>query len=82
MHVQGSSNVTPTCEGLDKKLYETTPKFKHFQIVVELHPEGSDQLVKKITFDERYLEDKVFRMDGAGVEITIHDFTCTRVREA
>jgi hypothetical protein len=81
LHVQGSMKIRSTFPELDKKLYETIPKLKHFQIVVELHPQGADQLVKKITFDECYLEDKVFGMDAAGVAITTYNFTSTRVRE-
>jgi hypothetical protein len=81
LFVQGSIKVRSTFPELDKKLYETIPKLKHFQIVVDLHPQGADQLVKKITFDECYLEDKVFGMDAAGVAITTYNFTSTRVRE-
>jgi len=81
LFVQGSIKVRSTFPELDKKLYETIPKLKHFQIVVELHPQGADQLVKKITFDECYLEDKVFGMDAAGIAITTYNFTSTRVRE-
>jgi hypothetical protein len=81
LHVQGSMKIRSTFPELDKKLYETIPKLKHFQIVVELHTQGADQLVKKITFDECYLEDKVFGMDAAGVAITTYNFTSTRVRE-
>jgi hypothetical protein len=81
LFVQGSMKVRSTFPELDKKLYETIPKLKHFQIVVELHPQGADQLVKKITFDECYLEDKVFGMDAAGIAITTYNFTSTRVRE-
>jgi hypothetical protein len=81
LHVQGSMKIRSTFPELDKKLYETIPKLKHFQIVVELHPQGADQLVKKISFDECYLEDKVFGMDAAGIAITTYNFTSTRVRE-
>jgi hypothetical protein len=81
LHVQGSMKVRSTFPELDKKLYETIPKLKHFQIVVELHPQGADQLVKKITFDECYLDDKVFGMDAAGIAVTTYNFTSTRVRE-
>ena len=81
LHVQGLMKIRSTFPELDKKLYETIPKLKHFQIVVELHPQGADQLVKKISFDECYLEDKVFGMDAAGIAITTYNFTSTRVRE-
>lgn len=81
LFVQGSIKVRSTFPELDKKLYETIPKLKHFQIVVELHPQGADQLVKKITFDECYLEDKIFGMDHSGIAITTYNFTSTRVRE-
>ena len=81
LYVQGSIKIRSAFPDLDKKLYETIPKLKHFQIMIELHPQGSDQLVKKITFDECYVEDKIFGMDATGVAITTYNFTSTRIRE-
>lgn len=78
---QGSMRIRSAFPELDKKLYETIPALKHFQIVVELHPQGSDQMVKKITFDECYIEDKTFGMDATGVAISTYNFTSTRIRE-
>lgn len=81
LFVQGSIRIRSAFPELDKKLYETIPQLKHFQIVVELHPQGAADLVKKITFDECYLEDKTFGMDATGVAISTYSFTSTRVRE-
>lgn len=81
LFVQGSIRIRSAFPELDKKLYETIPQLKHFQIVVELHPQGSADLVKKITFDECYLEDKTFGMDATGVAISTYSFTSTRIRE-
>jgi hypothetical protein len=81
LSVQGSLNIRSTSSDLDKKLYEKIPEVKSFQIVVELHPQGSDKLLKKITIDEVTLLDKSFRMDATGVGITSYNFTATRVRE-
>jgi hypothetical protein len=49
--------------------------------MIELHPQGSDQMVKKITFDECFVEDKVFGLDATGVAVTTYNFTSTRIRE-
>ena len=81
LFVQGSLRIRSAFEPLDKKMYETIPGLKHFQIVVELQPQGIDKPVRKISFDECYLEDKTFGMDATGVGITTYNFTSTRVRE-
>jgi len=81
LYVEGSIRVRSAFADLDKKLYETIPQLKHFQIVLELHPQGSDSMVKKITFDECYVENKSFGMDATGVAISTYQFTSTRIRE-
>jgi hypothetical protein len=81
LFVQGSLKIRSAFDPLDKKLYETIPQLKHFQVVVELQPQGIDKPNRKITFDECYLEDKVFGMDATGVAVTTYNFTSTRVRE-
>lgn len=81
LFVQGSIKVRSGYEPLDKKMYETVPALKFFQIVVQLQPQHVDKPVKKITFDECILEDKTFGMDATGVGITTYNYTATRVRE-
>ena len=79
--VQGSLKIKSTFLDLDKKLFEKISAVAPFQIVVELQSQGSDKLIKKISFDEVLLEEKSFGMDATGVAITIYNFTATRVRE-
>jgi hypothetical protein len=79
--VQGSLKIKSTFLDLDKKLFEKISAVAPFQIVVELQSQGSDKLIKKISFDEVILEEKSFGMDATGVAITIYNFTATRVRE-
>jgi hypothetical protein len=81
LYVQGSLTIRSSFDYLDKKLYESIPQLKFFQIVIELQPQGVDKAVKKITFDECILEDKVFGMDATGVAVTKYNFTSTRIRE-
>ena len=54
-------------------------RLKHFQIVIELHPQGSDELKKKISIDEAYLTGKSFGIDATGVGVTTYNFTGTRI---
>jgi hypothetical protein len=81
LFVQGSVKIKSGYDALDKKMYETIPTLKFFQIVVQLQPQSVDKPVKKITFDECILEDKTFAMDAAGVAQTTYNFTATRIRE-
>jgi hypothetical protein len=81
LFVQGSLKIRSAYEPLDKKLYESIPQLKHFQLVLELTPQGADKATKKITFDECYVEDKSLGMDATGVMITTYNFTSTRIRE-
>lgn len=81
LFVQGALKIRSAYEPLDKKLYESIPQLKHFQLVLELTPQGADKATKKITFDECYVEDKSLGMDATGVMVTTYNFTSTRIRE-
>lgn len=80
-YVEGTLKIKSSYDKLDKKLYEKFTEIKSFQIVVDLYSQGSDQSVRKITFDECYVDAKSFGMDVNGVALTIYNFTATRVRE-
>jgi hypothetical protein len=79
--ITGSLKVKSSFDYLDKKMYEAVAGVKSFQIVVELQPQSQDKPIKKMTFDECYLEDKTFGMDATGVALSTYNFTATRVRE-
>jgi hypothetical protein len=81
MFVKGSLKGRSLFADLDKKMYETIAALKHFQIVCELHPQGADSMVKKITFDECFLDSKSFGIDATGVAVTTYNFTGTRISE-
>ena len=49
------------------------------RVVAEL--KKGDELVKKITFDECFLDDKSFELGVDDVATTVYTFTSTRVRE-
>lgn len=78
---QGSIKVRSLYAELDKKMYEKIDALQHFQIVCELHPQGSADLKKKITFDECFLDSKSFGVDATGVGVTTYNFTATRINE-
>jgi hypothetical protein len=75
--VTGSLRIRSLNKKLDELLYAPVPA--SFNLVAELKKSG--ETVKKITFDECFLDDKSFTLDAAGVGITIYNFTSTRVRE-
>jgi hypothetical protein len=75
--VTGTLRVSSMFKKLDDLLYMAVPD--SFNMVAELK-KGED-LVKKITFDECYLDDKSFEMTANGVGLTVYNFTATRVRE-
>ena len=75
--VTGTLRVSSMFKKLDELLYMAVPD--SFNMVAELK-KGED-LVKKITFDECYLDDKSFEMTANGVGLTVYNFTATRVRE-
>nr|QNO53418.1 hypothetical protein JNHLJEBA_00028 [Methanosarcinales archaeon ANME-1 ERB6] len=75
--VTGALRVQSLNKKLDEILYEPVPV--SFNMVAEL--KKGDELVKKITFDECYLDDKSFELGAEGIGITVYTFTSTRVRE-
>jgi hypothetical protein len=79
LFITGSIEAKSEISDLDKRIYETTPELKPFQIVLELQDNNIN--IKKITFDECYLEDKTFAMDANEVAITTYQFGSTRVKE-
>jgi len=62
---------------LDDLLYMPVPV--PFNLVAEL--KMGNNLVKRITFDECFVDDKSFELGADGVGITVYNFTATRVRE-
>jgi hypothetical protein len=75
--VTGTLRVSSMHKTLDDLLYMPVPL--SFNMVAEL--KKGDELIKKITFDECYLDDKSFEMTANGVGLTVYNFTATRVRE-
>ena len=75
--VTGTLRVSSMFKKLDDLLYMAVPD--SFNMVAELNK--GEELVKKITFDECYLDDKSFEMTANGVGLTVYNFTATRVRE-
>lgn len=75
--VTGTLRINSMFKKLDELLYMAVPE--SFNMVAELNK--GDELVKKITFDECYLDDKSFEMTANGVGLTVYNFTATRVRE-
>ncbi len=75
--VTGTLRVSSMYKYLDELLYMPVPI--SFNMVAELNK--GDELIKKITFDECYLDDKSFEMTANGVGLTVYNFTATRVRE-
>jgi hypothetical protein len=79
MFVSGSMRVRSTYPIFDKKLLTTVGEKNSFQLVVELKKWGT--AVKKLIFDDCYLEGKSFAMDTNGVGVTDYTWTATRLRE-
>lgn len=79
MYVEGTVKVRSTFPKFDTMLVTGIADVKPFQLVVELK-KGS-QSIKTLSFDECYLEGKVFSMDANGVGTTDYTFTSTRLRE-
>jgi hypothetical protein len=75
--VTGTLRVSSMFKKLDDLLYMEDPS--SFNMVAELNK--GDELVKKITFDECFLDDKSFEMTANGVALTVYNFTATRARE-
>jgi hypothetical protein len=79
MYVSGSMRVRSTFPDLDKKLLAKVGDNNSFQLVVALKKWGKD--IKKLTFDDCYVEGKNFAMDANGVGVTEYSWTATRLRE-
>ena len=76
--VNGTLRVSSLNTALDAVLYAVDPP--GFNMVLTLNvAEGTK--VRKITFDECYLDDKTFEMTANGVGLTSYSFTATRARE-
>lgn len=75
--VTGTLRISSLNNKLDDLLYMPVPD--SFNMVAELNK--GEELVRKITFDECYLDDKSFEMSANGVGLTVYNFTATRVRE-
>lgn len=75
--VNGTIRVSSLNKTLDERLYAPVPK--GFSLILTLM-KGEEQL-RKITFDECFLDDKSFEMTANGVGVTAYNFTSTRVRE-
>lgn len=76
--VTGTLRISSLNTALDGFLYPIDPP--GFNMVLILNVAEGNQ-VRKITFDECYLDDKTFEMTANGVGITSYSFTSTRVRE-
>jgi hypothetical protein len=81
LHVSGTLTTRSLFADLDNKLYEPIAEAKPFQMIIEFDTQGSDQHVRKIPFDECFLEDMTFGMDAQGVGLATYNFTATRLRE-
>ncbi len=79
MYVEGTLRVRSTYPKFDTMLITGVAEVKPFQLVVELKKGGKS--IKTLSFDECYLEGKVFSMDANGVGISDYTFTGTRLRE-
>ncbi|MBM3292243.1 hypothetical protein FJY84_06155 [Candidatus Bathyarchaeota archaeon] len=75
--VTGTLRISSLNKKLDGLLYMPTPT--PFNMVADL--KRGEETIKKITFDESYLDDKSFEMTANGVGVTVYNFTSTRVRE-
>lgn len=75
--VTGTLRISSLNKKLDGLLYMPTPTA--FNMVADLR--RGEETIKKITFDECYLDDKSFEMTANGVGVTVYNFTSTRVRE-
>lgn len=78
--VTGALRIRSTYPGFDKHLLTPVSDIKPFQLVVEL--KKGPAVVKTLSFDDCYLEDKTFALDANGVGISVYTFTATRLRES
>jgi len=79
MYVEGTLRVRSTFPKFDTMLITGISEVKAFQLVVEL--KKGAQSIKTLSFDECFLEGKVFSMDANGVGVSDYTFTGTRLRE-
>jgi len=79
MYVEGTLRVRSTFPKFDTMLITGISEVKPFQLVVEL--KKGTQSIKTLSFDECFLEGKVFSMDANGVGVSDYTFTGTRLRE-
>jgi len=79
MYVEGTLRVRSTFPKFDTMLITGISEVKAFQLVVEL--KKAAQSIKTLSFDECFLEGKVFSMDANGVGVSDYTFTGTRLRE-
>ncbi len=75
--VNGTLRISSLHTLLDDILYAPNPQ--SFNMVASLN--RNDQLIRTITFDECFLDDKSFELSANGVGLTSYNFTSTRVRE-
>lgn len=75
--VSGTLRVRSLNKKLDDLLYMAVPT--PFSLVATLMKGG--QQVKKIAFEECYVNDKSYEMETSGVGLTVYDFTAKAVRE-
>jgi hypothetical protein len=79
MYVEGTLRIRSTFPKFDTMLITGISEVKPFQLVVEL--KKGTQSIKTLSFDECFLEGKVFSMDANGVGVSDYTFTGTRLRE-
>ena len=75
--VNGTLRMRSLSKKLDDLLYMPVPT--PFSLVATLMKGG--QQVKKIAFEECFLDDKSFEMETGGVGLTVYNFTAKAVRE-
>ena len=80
MIVTGALRIRSTYPDFDKALLAPATEVKPFQVIVEL--KKGPAVVKTLSFDDCYLEDKTFALDANGVGISVYTFTSTRLRES
>ena len=75
--VNATIRISSLNKKLDELLYQPTPT--PFNLVADL--KTGTETMKKITFDECFLDDKTFEMTANGTGLSVYNFTSTRVRE-
>lgn len=75
--INGTLRVRSMCKELDDYLY--MPVQTPFSLVAMLRRAGKQ--MKKIAFEECFIEDKSYEMGTGGVGLTVYNFTSKAVRE-